>query len=93
MSMTDDEIISYWKGAYDRMAARSIEDGERIAAFEGENKRLREALLPFSVMAGAIFSANKNANDPIYGFGTPEGVVLVTAGDFFAARKAFETKS
>lgn len=41
MNMTDDEIIAYWKGAYERMAARSMEDGLRIKALEEENKRLR----------------------------------------------------
>jgi len=34
--MTDEERSEYWRGAYDRMSARSIEDGERIAALEAE---------------------------------------------------------
>ncbi len=42
--MTDEERSEYWRGAYDRMSARSIEDGARIAALEAENERLRKAL-------------------------------------------------
>lgn len=42
MNMTDEEIIAYWRGAYDRMAARSIEDGARIAALEEQVGRLED---------------------------------------------------
>jgi len=48
--MTDEERIEHWKGAYDRMSARSIEDGARIAALEAEIARLRKALEPFAAV-------------------------------------------
>lgn len=43
-SITPDERSEYWRGAYDRIAARNIEDGTRIAALSADNERLRKAL-------------------------------------------------
>lgn len=54
--------------------------------------RLREALAPFSRMAGLLFSINKNSPDVVLSVKARSGEDQLTAGDFFAARRALTTE-
>lgn len=64
-----------------------------IGALDAENARLREALRPFSVMAGPLFMANYNDNDVLFDpnltceSGTKP---RLTFGDFRRAREALK---
>jgi len=83
--LTDEERSEYWRGAYDRMSARSIEDGARIAALEAEVSRLREAL---TVIAGYD---DTTASEKLAKFGSYSW--FDEPGSVQTARAALETKS
>lgn len=82
------EIDPYADARAARQDARAAT--ARSEALEAENKRLREALLPFSRMAGEMFARNWNAKQIVTALDNPERENRVTAGDFFKARAALE---
>ena len=65
-------------------------DPATIAALASELLVLREALRPFSIAAGGLFTRNFNASDVLFlkAATASHAEVRVTAGDFFRARAA-----
>lgn len=62
---------------------------ERIEALQQEADAMREALEPFSAMAGELFAQNWNRSDIVIQKAAPGGqIITVTAGHFFDARAA-----
>lgn len=55
--------------------------------------RLTKALEPFSKAAGELYARNWNASQVVMSFSAEEGIVKLTAGDFFAARSALSSSS
>jgi hypothetical protein len=97
---TDEERCEYWRGAYDRMSARSIEDGARIAALETEVAKMRAALVPFADVADLMDSEAEGfvMEDTLQLCVMNEGFQTYHVNSFclqrfYTARAALETKS
>ena len=63
-SLTPDERSEYWRGAYDRMAARSIEDGAKIRELQDTSANLHKQC---HEMADWIRSATSTISEAIGG--------------------------
>ena len=85
--------LRYAKQALDRETARALKFGARATAAEAKAARMGEALKPFSVAAGGVFTRNFNASDVL--FRKPASASgaesVITAGHLFAARSALQS--
>ncbi len=59
---------------------------------EDEIDRLREALMPFSIMAGLMFARNWNDDSAAISFVTPDGPIRLTFKEFREARAALKSE-
>lgn len=88
-----DEILGHIDTALGFLSdALTAANPAAILSLIEENKRMREALEPFSVVAGELFASNFNRPDIVFEIEQPN-LVRVTAGDFFRARAALEPQS
>jgi hypothetical protein len=71
-----------------KMCAAELDAVQRASTAEAEAATLREALEPFSDMAGELFARNWNASDVVIALDNPDDPHRLTAGDFFALRRA-----
>lgn len=75
-----------------KSAAQADYTARILAALEPDPAmaRMREALRPFSIMAGAMFARNWNKDGVAISFVTENGPVRLTFADFLAARTALK---
>jgi hypothetical protein len=76
------------------MARQALDAKASLTAVEAKVARMGEALKPFSVAAGGVFTRNFNASDVL--FRKPASAMhaesVITAGHLFAARSALQSE-